>query len=177
MAMTTKNDVPAADAGLPNTLRQVQIEARCATVRRAAEDNYRRVAVSAVANEPRDGVSVAAGLVEAWVQATVADHFYDPIAAVCDLNRLLGDESRAKIDAKVRAELAYLRQRLDRLEERLPARMEAAVLAGGAFPGCWIRPMRAWADADPDALSDLLLRVVCCCRDDIHAQRRSTVME
>jgi hypothetical protein len=129
MATTNQNDVPAADAGFPNPLRQAQIEARCATVRRAAEDNYRRVAVSAVANEPRDGVSVAAGLVEAWVQATVADHFYDPIAAVCDLDRLLGDESRAKVEAKVRAELAYLRQRLDRIEERLLARIEAEAVA------------------------------------------------
>ena len=131
MATTAQNDAPVPDTGLPNTLRQVQIEARCATVRRAAEDNYRRVAVSAVANEPRDGVSVAAGLVEAWVQAAVADHFYDPIAAVCDLDRLLGDESRANAEAKVRAELAYLRQRLDRLEERLLARIEAEVVAAG----------------------------------------------
>ena len=129
MATTAQNDAPVPDTGLPNTLRQVQIEARCATVRRAAEDNYRRVAVSAVANEPRDGVSVAAGLVEAWVQAAVADHFYDPIAAVCDLDRLLGDESRVNVEAKVRAELAYLRQRLDRLEERLPARIGAEVVA------------------------------------------------
>ncbi len=129
MAATNQNDVPAADAGFPNLLHQAQIEARCGTVRRAAEDNYRRVAVSAVANEPRDGVSVAAGLVEAWVQATVADHLYDPIAALCDLDALLGDESRAKVEAKVRAELAYLRQRLDRLEERLPARIEAEVVA------------------------------------------------
>jgi len=129
MATTSPNDVPAADAALPDALRQAQIEARCATVRRAAEDNYRRVAVSAVANEPRDGVSVAAGLVEAWVQAAVADHFYDPIAAVCDLDALVGDGSRAKVEAKVRAELAYLRQRLDRLEERLPARVEAEVVA------------------------------------------------
>ncbi len=129
MATTNQNDVPAADAGLPNPLRQAKIEVRCATVRRAAEDNYRRVAVSAVANEPRDGVSVAAGLVEAWVQSTVADHFYDPIAAVCDLDRLLGDESRAMVEAKVRAELAYLRQRLDRLEEALPARIEAEASA------------------------------------------------
>jgi hypothetical protein len=135
MATTTKNDVSAADAGLPNTLRQVQIEARCATVRRAAEDNYRRVAVSAVANEPRDGVSVAAGLVEAWVQATVVDHFYDPIAAVCDLDRQLGDESRSRVEAKVRAELAYLRQRLDRLEAALPARIEAEVVAARRFLG------------------------------------------
>jgi hypothetical protein len=129
MATTNQNDVPAADAGFPNPLRQAQIEVRCGTVRRAAEDNYRRVAVSAVANEPRDGVSVAAGLVEAWVQATVAEHFYDPIAAVCDLDRLLGDESRAKVEAKVRAELAYLRQRLDRLEAALPARIGAEVVA------------------------------------------------
>lgn len=129
MTTNTKNDVPAPESGLPGTLHQVQIEARCATVRRAAEDNYRRVAVSAVANEPRDGISVAAGLVEAWMQAAVADHFYDPIAAVCDLDRLLGDESREKVEAKVRAELAYLRHRLDQLEERLPARVEAEVLA------------------------------------------------
>jgi len=129
MATINQNDVPAAEAALPNALRQAQIEARCATVRRAAEDSYRRVAVSAVANEPRDGVSVAAGLVEAWVQAAVVDHFYDPIAAVCDLDALVGDASRAKVEAKVRAELAYLRQRLDRLEERLPARIEAEVVA------------------------------------------------
>lgn len=129
MAATNQNDVPAADAGLPNPLRQAKIEARCATVRRAAEGNYRRVAVSAVANEPRDGVSVAAALVEAWVQATVADYLYDPIAAVCDLDRLLGDESRAKVEAKVRAELAYLRQRLDRLEAALTARIEAEAVA------------------------------------------------
>jgi hypothetical protein len=44
-------------------------------------------------------------------------------------DRLLGEESRAKVEAKVRAELAYLRQRLDRLEERLPARIEAEVVA------------------------------------------------
>jgi hypothetical protein len=129
MTTNAQNDAPAPDAGLPNTLRQVQIEARCATVRRAAEDNYRRVAVSAVANEPRDGVSVAAGLVEAWVQAAVADHFYDPIAAACGLDALVGDGSRANVEARVRAELAYLRQRLDRLEERLPARIEAEVVA------------------------------------------------
>ena len=129
MAATHQNDVPAADAGFPNLLHQAQIEARCGTVRRAAEDNYRRVAVSAVANEPRDGVSVAAGLVEAWVQATVADHLYDPIAAVYDFGALVGDESRAKVEAKVRAELAYLRQRLDRLEAALPARIEAEAVA------------------------------------------------
>jgi hypothetical protein len=135
MAATNQNDVPAADAGLPNPLRQAQIEARCATVRRAAEDNYRRVAVSAVANEPRDGVSVAAGLVEAWVQATVADHFYDPIAAVCGLDALLGEESRVKVEAKVRAELAYLRQMLDRLEAVLPARIEAEAVAARRVMG------------------------------------------
>lgn len=129
VAMTNQNDVPAADARLSNALRQALIEARCATVRRAAEDSYRRVAVSAVANEPRDGVSVAAGLVEAWVAAAVADHFYDPIVAVCDLGALVGDASRAKVEGKVRAELAYLRQRLDRLEERLPARIEAEMVA------------------------------------------------
>lgn len=129
MTTNAQNDAPAPDAGFPDSVRRLQIEARCATVRRAAEDNYRRVAVSAVANEPRDGVSVAAGLVEAWVQAAVVDHFYDPIAAVCDLDALVGDESRAKVEAKVRAELAYLRQRLDRLEERLPARIEAEVVA------------------------------------------------
>jgi hypothetical protein len=46
-------------------------------------------------------VSVAAGLVEAWMQVAVADHFYESIAAVCDLDRLLGDGSRATVDAKV----------------------------------------------------------------------------
>lgn len=81
------------------------------------------------ANEPRDGVSVAAGLVEAWMQAAVADHFHESIAAVCDLDRLLGDGSRAKVEARVRAELAYLRQRLDRIEERLPARIEPEEVA------------------------------------------------
>jgi len=42
---------------------------------------------------------------------------------------LLGYESRAKVEAKVRAELAYLRQRLGRIEERLPARIEPEVVA------------------------------------------------
>jgi hypothetical protein len=48
-------------------------------------------------------------------------------------DRLLGDESRAKFESKVRAELAYLRQRLDRLEEWLPARIEAEVLRCSGF--------------------------------------------
>jgi len=43
--------------------------------------------------------------------------------------RLLGDGSRAKVEARVRAELAYLRQRLDLIEERLPARIEAELVA------------------------------------------------
>lgn len=42
---------------------------------------------------------------------------------------MVGDESRANVEAKVRAELAYLRQRLDRIEEGLPARFEAEVVA------------------------------------------------
>jgi len=91
--------------------------------------------VSAVANEPHDGISVAAGLVEAWVQATVVDHFYQSIAAVCDLDRLLGDGSRAKVEARVRSELAYLRQRLERIEERLPTRIEAEVVAARRVRG------------------------------------------
>ena len=48
---------------------------------------------------------------------------------MCDLDALVGDESRAKVEAKVRAELAYLRQRLDRIEERLLARIEAEAVA------------------------------------------------
>jgi hypothetical protein len=50
--------------------------------RHAAEDGYRLVGVSAVANEPRDGVSVAAGLVEVWAQAAVAGNFYGLIGGV-----------------------------------------------------------------------------------------------
>ena len=50
----TTHDAVAPETGLLDPLRQAQIEARCATVRRAAEDGYRRVAVSAVANEPCD---------------------------------------------------------------------------------------------------------------------------
>lgn len=128
MTTNAANDAGAPGAGLL-TIRRLQIDVACASARRSAEDAYRRAAVSAVANEPRDGVSVAASLVEASVQATVADHFFEPIAAFCCLEALLSAGSRQKVEAKIRGELAYLRQRLDRLEAALPARIEAETVA------------------------------------------------